>query len=116
MPIIDEGKLRIFADWTAIISANVCLDQGYDVYLENPCDFANRKHVYGNLLLFMPFIEKFPNFYYIYLPFIFCFLIPCVLLYLVKDAQRPGTGGGNTVRSTNGGGGPGYQPVATDET
>ena len=49
-------------------------------------------------------------------PFIFCFLIPCVLLYLVKDAQRPGTGGGNTVRSTNGGGGPGYQPVATDET
>ena len=87
MPIIDEGKLRIFADWTAIISANVCLDQGYDVYLENPCDFANRKHVYGNLLLFMPFIEKFPNFYYIYLPFIFCFLFLSVISYLLFDKK-----------------------------
>ena len=87
MPIIDAGKLRIFADWTAIISANVCLDQGYDVYLENPCDFANRKHVYGNLLLFMPFIEKFPNLYYIYLPFILCFLFLSVISYLLFDKK-----------------------------
>ena len=45
------------------------------------------------------------------LPFVLCFLVPCVLLYLVRDAQRPGTNNAN--RGTNGG--PGYQPVATDE-
>lgn len=87
LPIVNGGELRIFADWTATLSAIVCFEKGYDVYLENPCDFANRKHVYGKLLLFIPFVEKFPNFYYIYLPFILCFLFLSAVSYLLFDKK-----------------------------
>ena len=44
-------------------------------------------------------------------PFVFCFLVPCVLLYLARDAQQPG--GGNAGRSANGGAR--YHPVAMEE-
>ena len=66
IPIEMNGLTYIFADWGAIVSANVCEQKGVNVYLENPCDMYNRKHVYGEILLHVPFVElnKFNQFYF----------------------------------------------------
>ena len=53
IPVEMNGLVYIFADWAAIVSANVCEQKGVNVYLENPCDIKNRNM----------YTEKF---YYIY--------------------------------------------------
>ena len=69
IPLEMNGLTYIFADWGAIVSANFCEQKGLNVYLENPCDIYNRKHVYGEILLHLPFIE-FNKFYQFYFPLI----------------------------------------------
>ena len=69
IPVEINGLTYIFADWGAIVSANVCDQKGLNVYLENPCDIYNRKHVYGEILLYLPFVE-FNKFYQFYFPLI----------------------------------------------
>lgn len=69
IPLEMNGLTYIFADWGAIVSANVCEQKGLNVYLENPCDVYNRKHVYGEVLLHLPFVE-FNKFYQFYFPLI----------------------------------------------
>jgi len=85
MPMVYKGGASIFADWTVILNANLCLEKGYDVFLENPCDNWNRKHVYGKLLLNIPLIKNFPNFYYFYLPIILGFIFLTVISYSLFD-------------------------------
>ena len=79
LPVVHDGNLRIFADWTVIVSANNCFEKGYDVFLENPCDPLKRIHVYGSVFLLLPTISKFQIFFYLVLPIflisIFIFLI-----------------------------------------
>ena len=70
MPFSSISPQSYFADWTVIISATKCNLQGYDVFLNNPCDFWGRKHVYGSIFLFMPFNENLINLYNIYIPII----------------------------------------------
>mgnify|MGYP006089636895 CR=1 FL=1 len=70
IPMVKNGVINLFADWSAIISANICDGKGFDVYSNNPCDLWNRKHVYGKTLLYFPYIESFPRFYFIYVPII----------------------------------------------
>ena len=83
--MVYKGGASIFADWTVILNANLCLEKGYDVFLENPCDNWNRRHVYGNLLLNIPLIKNFPNFYYLYLPIILGFIFLIVISYSLFD-------------------------------
>src|SRR5262245_38114554 len=45
------GMSRLFADWHAVLSAADCHKLGLDVFVENPCDYWFRKHVYGSLWL-----------------------------------------------------------------
>ena len=83
--MVYKGGASIFADWTVILNANLCLEKGYDVFLENPCDNWNRRHVYGSLLLNIPLIKNFPNFYYLYLPIISGFIFLIVISYSLFD-------------------------------
>ena len=85
IPMVYKGGASIFADWTVILNANLCLEKGYDVFLENPCDNWNRRHVYGSLLLNIPLIKNFPNFYYLYLPIISGFIFLIVISYSLFD-------------------------------
>ena len=78
-PIFNEGALNIFVDWSVILSANLCQDR-VDVYISNPCDFWNRAHVYGEILLNIPFIKNFLKFYYLVFPIITNFLFLYVLI------------------------------------
>ena len=82
IPMVLKGSASLFADWTVILNANNCLSKGYDVYLENPCDHWNRKHVYGEIILNIPFIKTFPKFFYFYLPIIF----NIIFLYTLVDS------------------------------
>ena len=81
IPMVYKGGASIFADWTVILNANLCLEKGYDVFLENPCDNWGRRHVYGNILLNIPLIRNFPNFYYFYLPIILGFTFLTIISY-----------------------------------
>ena len=81
MPMVYKGGASIFADWTVILNANLCIEKGYDVFLDNPCDNWDRKHVYGNFLLNIPFIRTFPKFYYFYLPIILGFVFLTTISY-----------------------------------
>ena len=71
IPMIYNGGVNIFADWSVLINANICFDKGFDVYSNNPCDQWGRKHVYGNILLNIPFIQSFKNFYFFIFPILF---------------------------------------------
>ncbi|MBD1157312.1 hypothetical protein IDH10_04025 [Pelagibacterales bacterium SAG-MED20] len=68
IPMVRNDAANLFADWTVILQANLCIDKGYDVFLDNPCDYWNRKHVYGEILLYLPFIKAVPKFYFLVFP------------------------------------------------
>ena len=68
MPFSDQVPQSYFADWTALISAAKCNLLGYDVFMENPCDSWNRKHVYGTIFLLLPYSNSLNDFYSLYLP------------------------------------------------
>jgi len=79
--MVKSGIINLFADWSVILNANLCQEKGYDTYVNNPCDQWNRKHVYGEILLYIPFINNFSNFYFIYLPVI----LNLIFLYTIID-------------------------------
>jgi hypothetical protein len=70
LPIQKGNEIYLFGDWSVIISAIKCKLLDYNVFLNNPCDVVGRKHVYGSVLLFIPYFEKYDTFYFIYFPFI----------------------------------------------
>ncbi len=86
--MVISGGASLFADWTVILNANNCLEKGYDVYLNNPCDHWNRKHVYGEILLKIPFIKTFPKFYYLYFPILTSLIFLYVLIYSIFDLKN----------------------------
>ena len=74
IPMVIKGGASIFSDWTVILNASDCYQKGHDVYIKNPCDFWDRKHVYGEILLKIPYLKIFSKFYYFYFPIIMSFL------------------------------------------
>lgn len=78
------------ADWTLIVDANRCLLKGYNVYLNNPCDFGNRTLLYGRILLFLPFVNEFKFFYYNIVPNLINFLFIFVILKIFQPAKLTG--------------------------
>jgi hypothetical protein len=87
IPMKVNGVVNLFSDWSVAINANICLEKGYDVYLDNPCDPWNRKWIYGHILLYLPYIKNFPDFYFIYLPLILnlVFLYSIIRFFNFKD-------------------------------
>ena len=80
IPMISGGNTYLFADWSAVLGANICKEMGYNVYLKNPCDQWGRTHVYGDILLYFPYVEKFKNFYFLVLPAIINIIFVIVVL------------------------------------
>lgn len=72
--MIKNGMIHLFADWSVIINANICQDKGFDVYDNNPCDPWSRKHVYGKILLYFPYIDILKKIYFFYFPLLFNFI------------------------------------------
>ena len=70
-PIVSNGRIFLFGDWTAIVSAIKCDNQGINVFFENPCDPLKRIHVYGSIFLLLPTITKFKFFFFLIFPLIF---------------------------------------------
>ena len=87
LPMTVNGIVNLFSDWSVTINANICLEKGYDVYINNPCDPWNRKHIYGDILLYIPYIKQFSNFYFIYLPLILnlAFLYSIIRFFNFED-------------------------------
>lgn len=81
IPIIQEGTLIIFRDWQIIVISNICDGKGFDVYVENPCDYWKSRHVYGKILLNLPLVENNLFFYFIFLPII----LNIILIYQITS-------------------------------
>ena len=80
MPVIKNGQTIVFFDWSGIMTAIECHNKGYNVYLYNPCDYWEREMVYGKILLYIPFVEKFTIFYYLILPLLFNFIFIFIIV------------------------------------
>lgn len=88
IPMVIKGGASVFSDWTVILNANLCLEKGFDVFTENPCDQWNRKHVYGEILLKIPLIRSFPKFYFLYLPILLGFTFLSCISYLLFNYKN----------------------------
>ena len=88
IPMKIGNTVNLFADWYAIISANLCKIKGVDVYLENPCDPWRRPHVYGPAWFLLPFVEKFPKFYTLYFPILFNFIFIFLIISFFKFENK----------------------------
>ena len=82
-PMLNNGFLNIFVDWSVVLSANLCQDR-VDVYITNPCDYWDRAHVYGEILLNIPYIKNFLNFYFLVFPIIINFLFLYIVISFFK--------------------------------
>jgi len=81
VPVLVKNKqLFLFADWSVIISAINCKNMGLNVFIENPCDFIGRKHVYGSLILLIPYIKEFSKFYFFYFPILINILFIIIVI------------------------------------
>ena len=78
IPVVKDGVIILFRDWQIVVIANICDGKGYDVFIENPCDFWKSKHVYGKILLNLPLVEKNLYFYFTIFPVV----LNLVFLYL----------------------------------
>ncbi len=86
IPVVKDGVIILFRDWQIVVIANICDGKGYDVFIENPCDFWKSKHVYGKILLNLPLVEKNLYFYFTIFPVILnvVFLYLSVGLFLIN--------------------------------
>jgi hypothetical protein len=81
-PIATGKQLYLFGDWSVIFSAIKCKLLNYNIFINNPCDVWGRPHVYGSILLFIPFIEEYSIFYLWYFPiFINLIFIAIIVLH-----------------------------------
>jgi hypothetical protein len=83
LPMVAKNSINLFSDWTVILQANICQEKGFDVFVNNPCDQWGRKHVYGEILLNIPFIKNFPKFYFLILPILLNLLFVFVIVKLL---------------------------------
>ena len=88
LPMVKNGVVHIFSDWNVILNANICNERGYNVYVNNPCDPWGRKHVYGSILLYLPFIRNFPQFYSLIFPIIINLVFIYVSINLFKFESK----------------------------
>ena len=79
-PIEENNQIYLFGDWSVIISAINCKFLDYNIFVNNPCDVIERKHVYGSILLFIPYFEKYSKFYFLYFPIILNFIFIFVVI------------------------------------
>ena len=85
-----NNQFFLFGDWIAIISAAKCKLLGIDVFLQNPCDILGRKHVYGDILLFIPYFESLEIFYFLYFPIFLVIIFIFVVLRIIHPNNKLG--------------------------
>ena len=74
---VDDENI-LFLDWKNLITALECQAMGVDVYNANPCDPISRIYGYGRILLFIPYIAEYKNFYNSYFPLFVNLVFVCV--------------------------------------
>jgi hypothetical protein len=82
LPVLHGKQLYLFSDWSVIFSAIKCKLLNYNIFINNPCDVYGRPHVYGSILLFIPYVEEYSIFYFWYFPiFINLIFIAVIILH-----------------------------------
>ena len=87
-PIKDKfSNPVIYGDWTYVLDSVICYEKGANLISDNYCDVGNRPYHYGSIFLFLPFVDKFYNFYYLFFPFVFCLSTIIFLNYYLKPKK-----------------------------
>jgi len=81
------GEIVKFSDWTFIIDAAKCFQQGVDVSNFNPCDLTDRPYVYGTILLYLPFVHYFYQFYISFLPWLIVFFVIFIIHFFFNPKK-----------------------------
>ncbi len=87
-PIKDKfSNPVIYGDWTYVLDSVICYEKGANLISDNYCDVGNRPYHYGSIFLFLPFVDKFYNFYYLFFPLVFCLSTIIFLNYHLKPKK-----------------------------
>ena len=87
-PIKDKfSNPVIYGDWTYVLDSVICYEKGANLISDNYCDVGNRPYHYGSIFLFLPFVDKFYNFYYLFFPLVFCLSTIIFLNYYFKPKK-----------------------------
>ena len=70
-----SGDIVKFGDWTVVVDLAKCFQQGIDVFNNNKCDVTGRPHVYGTILLYLPFVSSFYELYIFAIPLLIVFFL-----------------------------------------
>ena len=55
-PVVKEGRLYIFIDWSGLMKISECYKYGVNVYLPNDCSITAL--IYGEFLRYIPFYKN----------------------------------------------------------
>ncbi len=83
-----ENQILVFWDWNHVIDANLCFKKGQDVYVNNECDQLGVNFIYGKLMLFIPFLDYFENFYRNYLPIILALVLILSIFKIINKNKN----------------------------
>jgi hypothetical protein len=79
-PIQKNKQIYLFGDWSVIFAAIKCKLLNYNIFINNPCDVYGRPHVYGSILLFIPYIEEYSIFYFWYFPILINLIFIAIII------------------------------------
>jgi len=80
-PLAVNETVYLFGDWSVIFSAIECKLSGFDIFVLNPCDIKGRRHVYGSILLYIPYFKEYVKFYIIYIPIFFNIIFISIIVF-----------------------------------
>ncbi len=80
-PVVKEGRLHIFGDWTGLMKISECYKYGVNVYLPNDCSITAL--IYGEFLRHIPFYKNLGKFYFFYFPLMLCFIFIYTIIKLI---------------------------------
>jgi len=80
-PVVKEGRLYVFIDWSGLMKISECYKYGVNVYLPNDCSITAL--IYGEFLRHIPFYKNLGKFYFFYFPLMLCFIFIYTIIKLI---------------------------------
>ena len=81
LPVVKEGRLHIFLDWSEFVKISECYRHGVNVYVLNKCAMTLLN--IGNIILYIPFYQNLEKFYFFYFPLTLCFVFIYIIIKLI---------------------------------
>ena len=81
-PVVKEGRLYVFIDWSGLMKISECYKYGVNVYLPNDCSITAL--IYGEIFRYIPFYKNLEKFYFFYFPLALCSVFIYTIIKLIN--------------------------------